>query len=59
MDRIRKVDRCGTARQILNIARRGETVYLLCEEIEIRLDETHELLVIVGIPLPLQDLAEP
>ena len=59
MDGVSEINRSGTARQVLNIAGRGETIHMLSEQVKVCLNEVHELLIIICISLPLKDLAEP
>ena len=59
MNGIGKIYRCGSARKVLNISGRSKAVYLFSKEIKVSLDKAHELLVVIGIPLPLKDLTEP
>ena len=59
MNAVCKVDRSRTGRKILHIPCRCETVYLLCKQIQVRLNGTHEFFIVIRLLLPLQDLTQP
>ena len=59
MDRIGKVDGRRARRQVLHVPLGGEAEYSIRKEVEIGLEEVHELPVVAHVLLPLEDLAEP
>ena len=59
MNAVRKIDRSRAGRQVFDITCRGETIYTVREQIQIALEQIHELSVIRHISLPLQNLTQP
>ena len=59
MNAVRKIDRSRSGRQVFDITCRGETIYTVREQIQIALEQIHELSVIRHISLPLQNLTQP
>ena len=56
---VRKIDRCGTIRQSLDISLRSKAVNTVRKKIQVILEKAHELPVIGHVLLPFKDLTEP
>ena len=59
MDRISKVNRRRTIRQVLDISLRCKAIHIFCKQIKVTFDQIQEFPVIRHVSLPFQDLAQP